>query len=183
MFLRRRGPEGLDRRRADRNAPQEWRDGLHHRDHRGGQRSGTVAVRRALRRLRDGRILHVQRPARPDRLRRPLETGGRLSATVAVDATSAGTRGLSGRRVLLPQSFAGTRLEALRRVGRRFAHRAADRRNARRRSVGLHPDQRDFDHRRPDLLTARPVLLRATSGHERGHFGFTGRRGGPGGGP
>ena len=45
----------------------------------------------------------------PDRLRRPVEAGPGLPPTVAADAASAGTRGLSGRRVLLPQPAAGTR--------------------------------------------------------------------------
>ena len=35
--------------------------------------------------------------------------------------------------------------------GRRFADRAADHRNPGRRRFGLHSDQRDLDHRRPDL--------------------------------
>ena len=54
---------------------------------------------------------------------------------------------------------------------------AADRRNARRRSLGLHSDQRNFDYRRPDLFAARSVLRRPASGHERGHFGFSRGRG------
>ena len=42
---------------------QHRRDGLHH-GHRGrGQRPGPAAVRRPLRRLRHGRVLHVQRAA------------------------------------------------------------------------------------------------------------------------
>ncbi len=51
---------------------------------------------------RDGRILHVQGPARPDHLRRPVEAGRGLPAVFAVDAAPAGTRSLPGRRVLLP---------------------------------------------------------------------------------
>ena len=35
--------------------------------------------------------------------------------------------------------------------GRGFAHRAADHRDQGRRRLGVHPDQRDLDHRRPDL--------------------------------
>ena len=35
--------------------------------------------------------------------------------------------------------------------GARFAHRAADHRDQGRRRLGVHPDQRDLDHRRPDL--------------------------------
>ena len=39
-----------------------------------------------------------------------------------------------------------------------LADRAADHRDPGRRRVGLHPDQRDLDHRRPDLPRDRPVL-------------------------
>ena len=42
---------------------------------------------------------------------------------------------------------------------RRLAHRAADHRDAGRRRVGVHPDQRHLDHRRPDLPRGRPLLL------------------------
>ncbi len=103
-----------------------------------------------------------------------------LSAAFALDAASAGTRGLSGRHFLLPQPAVGTRGQAERRTRRRLADRAADRRNAGRRGVGLHSHQRDFDHRRADLLAARLVLRRSAAGHERGHFGFPRGRGGAG---
>ena len=65
---------------ADRDAPQARRDGLHDGGRGRGQRSGPAAIHRPLRRLRDGRVLHVQGPARPDRLRRPLEAGPGLPA-------------------------------------------------------------------------------------------------------
>ena len=42
----------------------------------------------------------------------------------------------------------------------RLADGAADHRDPGRRRVGVHPDQRDLDHRRPDLPGVRPVLLR-----------------------
>ena len=54
---------------------------------------------------------------------------------------------------------------------RRLADGAADHRDARRRSVGVHPDQRDLDHRRPDLPAARPVQRRRAPGHGRRHLG------------
>ena len=103
-----------------------------------------------------------------------------LSAVVALDAAAAGPRGLSGRHFLLPQPAAGAGGQAQRRAGRRLADRAADRRNARRRSLGLHPHQRDLHHRRADLLAARPVLRRSAAGHERGHFGLARGRHGAG---
>ena len=61
-------------------------------------------------------------------------------------------------------------------VRRRLAHRAADHRDPGQRRLGLHPDQRDLDHRRPDLPGDRPVLPGHPAGHERRHFGQPGRR-------
>ena len=60
--------------------------------------------------------------------------------------------------------------------GRRLAHRAADHRDAGRRRVGLHPDQRHLDHRRPDLPRGRPLLRRRPAGRQRRHLGVARRR-------
>ena len=49
-----------------------------------------------------------------------------------------------------------------RRARRRQPHRAADHRDPGGRRVGVHPDQRHLDHRRPDLPRDRPVQLRAS---------------------
>ena len=62
--------------------------------------------------------------------------------------------------------------------GRRLAHRAADHRDAGQRRVGLHPDQRDLDHRRPDLPGDRPVLSGHPPGGERRSLGVARRLGG-----
>ena len=51
--------------------------------------------------------------------------------------------------------------------GAGVADRAAGDRDAGRRRVGLHPDQRDLDHRRPDLPGDRAVLPRHPPGGER----------------
>jgi F-type H+-transporting ATPase subunit alpha len=59
---------------------------------------------------------------------------------------------------------------------RRLADRAADHRDAGRRRVGLHPDQRHLDHRRPDLPRERPVLLGRPPGDQRRHLGVARRR-------
>ena len=55
--------------------------------------------------------------------------------------------------------------------GRRLADRAADHRDAGRRRVGLHPDQRHLDHRRPDLPRVQALLLGRAPGHQRRHLG------------
>lgn len=57
----------------------------------------------------------------------------------------------------------------------RFADRAADHRNAGRRRVRVRADQRDLDHRRPDLPGNRPVQCRYPSGRERRYLGVARR--------
>ena len=57
-------------------------------------------------------------------------------------------------------------------VRRRLADGAADHRDAGQRRLGLHPDQRHLDHRRPDLPRARPVLRGHSAGPERRHLGL-----------
>ena len=55
---------------------------------------------------------------------------------------------------------------------RRLADGAADHRDAGRRRVGLHPDERHLHHRRPDLPRDRPVQRRPAARPERGHLGL-----------
>ena len=71
-----------------------------------------AAVHRALFRLRHGRILHGSGQGRADRLRRPEQARGGLPRPVAAHPPSAGTRGLSRRRVLPAQPPAGARRTA-----------------------------------------------------------------------
>ena len=59
---------------------------------------------------------------------------------------------------------------------RRLDDRAADHRDAGRRRVGLHPDERHLDHRRPDLPRAEALLLGRAAGHQRRHLGVARRR-------
>ena len=85
-----------------------------------------------------------------------------------------GREAYPGRRVLPAQPAARARrpkTRTRRARGRRVADRAADHRDPGRRRVGLHPDQRHLDHRRPDLPRERPVLLGRPSGRERRHLG------------
>ena len=63
---------------------------------------------------------------------------------------------------------ARARREVERRTRCRFAHRAAGHRDQGRRRVGVHPHQRDLDHRRPDLprrttSSSRVCVPRSTS--------------------
>ena len=67
-------------------------------------------------------------------------------------------------------------VQAERRSRRRLADRAADHRDAGERRVGLHPDQRHLDHRRPDLPRVGPLLQGRPAGDQRRHLGLPGRR-------
>ena len=62
-----------------------------------------------------------------------------------------------------------------RRERRRIADRAADHRDAGRRCLRLHPDQRHLDHRRPDLPRDRPVQRRPAARAEHRHLGLARR--------
>ena len=92
-------------------------------------------------------------------VRRPLEARRRVPADVAPPAAPARSRGLPGRRLLPPLAAARARLQALRRARRRLADGAAGDRDPGRRHRRVHPDERDLDHRRPDLPRGRPLLL------------------------
>ena len=138
---------------------------------RPGVRPGAVQVPRPLRRLRHGPALDGERRARPRRLRRPVQAGRGLPPGVAAAAPPAGPRGVPRRRLLPAQPPARAGRQAVRRARRRLAHRAADHRDQGRRRLGLHPDQRDLDHRRPDLPPGRPVQVGRPPGHQRRHLG------------
>ena len=109
-------------------------------------------------------------------VRRPLEARGRVPADVAPPAPPAGPRGVPGRRLLPPLAPARARLQALGRAGRRLADGAAGDRDAGRRRVRLHPDQRHLDHGRADLPRVRPLLLGRAPGDQRRDLGLAGGR-------
>ena len=73
-----------------------------------------------------------------------------------------GPRGLPRRRLLPALAAARAGGEALGRAGRRLAHGAARDRDPGRRRVGLHPDERHLDHRRPDLPASPTSSTRAS---------------------
>ena len=78
------------------------------------------------------------------------------------------TRGCSSAPPSSPTSVGGGSLTAL-----------PDHRDQGRRHLGLHPDQRHLDHRRPDLLGDRPVQLGRPPGHQRRQLGEPRRQRGP----
>ena len=71
---------------------------------------------------------------------------------------------------------ARARREDERRARRRVADRAAGHRDAGRRRVGLHPDQRHLHHGRPDLPAVRPVLPGRPPCRQRRHLRLPRRR-------
>ncbi len=160
--------------REDPRGRQRARDDDHRR--RARRRGSADQVHGALRRLRDGGALPLQRQARAGGLRRPHQARLRLPPDVPAAAPPAGPRGVPGRRLLPALPPAGARGQAQRRARRRLADRAPDHRDAGRRRVGLHPDERDLDHRRPDLPGAEPVQLGRAPGHQRRHLGVARRR-------
>ena len=87
-----------------------------------------------------------------------------------------GREAYPGRRLLPAQPPARARRQAVRQEGRRQPHRAAHHRDPGRRHLGLHPDQRHLDHRRPDLPGGRPVQLRHPPRDQRRHLGEPRRR-------
>ena len=87
-----------------------------------------------------------------------------------------GREAYPGRRLLPALAPAGARREAERRARRRIADRAADHRDAGRRPLGLHPDQRHLDHRRADLPGVGPLPPGRPSGDQRRQLGVARRR-------
>ena len=175
LRLRRDRAEALDGRAVRQGAGRAGRARLLDRGRGDRLRSGADAVPRAVRGLHHGRIFPRQRHARGDHLRRSVQAGRRLSPDVAAAAPPAGPRSLSGRRVLPAFAAARARRQDERRQQGGLAHRAADHRDAGQRRVGLHSDQRDFDHRRPDLPGDGLVLPGHPSGGERRPLGVARR--------
>ena len=137
---------------------------------------GPVPVHRPVLRRRVRRALDVQRRARVDRVRRPVEAGHRVSDALAPAAPPAGTGGVPRRRLLPALAAARARREALRRARRRFADRAPDHRDQGQRHLRVHPDERDLDHGRADLPRAGPVLRGRPAGDQHRHLGLACRR-------
>ncbi len=168
LHLLRDRAEALDDRAGGEDPDRRRRHGLHHRGGRFGHRAGNHAVHRSLCGLRHGRILPRHRPARRVLLRRSFEARAGVSRNLAAAAAAAGTRGFSGRRFLSALAPAGTRRQTERQERRRFADGAAGDRDAGRRRVGLHSDQRYLHYRRPDLPGSGSFQQRHPPGHQRG---------------
>ena len=144
------GQKDVHRRaRSSHRAHRGRRDGLHRRRQRLRRRRPRRSSTSRRTPARPSARLDVRRQGRADRLRRPVEAGGRLPHAVPAAAPPAGPRGLPGRRLLPALAAARARREALRRARRRLADRAAD-----------HRDQAAATSRR----TSRPTSSRSPTG-------------------
>ncbi len=100
-------------------------------------------------------------------LRRSVQARAGVSGNFAAAAPSARTRSVSRRRLLSALAPPGARGQAAQGARRRLADGAADHRDPGRRPVGLHPDQRHLDHRRPDLPGVGSVPPGRPAGDQR----------------
>ena len=176
LHLQRDRTEAVDDRAGGADARRGRRDGIHHRRGRRRLGSGAAALHQPVLGLHDGRVLPRQRPPRAGGLRRPFEARAGVSRDLAAAAPSAGPRSVSRRRLLPALAPARARGEVEQGERRRFADGAADHRDAGRRPLGLHPDQRHLDHRRPDLPRERPVPPGRAPGDQRRQLGLARRR-------
>ena len=167
QHLRRHRPEAVEHRARHRRFGRSRRDALHDCRRGLGLRFRVQPISRAVRRRGDWRMVHGQRHGRAHHLRRFVQARRRVSPGVAHFEASVRPRSVSRRRVLSAQPSARTQRARRRKIRQRLAHRAAHHRDAGRRRFGLHSDERDFHHRRPDLSGNGFVLSRRASGDFR----------------
>ncbi len=179
MHLLRDRTEGIERATGRRAARGARRARLHD-DRRGAAcRSAGVSLRRALRRLCDGRVLPRPRPRRAGGVRRPHQARDGVPRDVGAARQAGGTRGLPGRHLLHPLAVAGTRVVPGRFAWRGHPDRAAGHRDARERHLGVHPHERDLDLRRADRARGGCVQRGQAPGDGCGTLGIPRRRLGP----
>ncbi len=136
---------------------ENGRDGIFHRRRRDRVGACADAVPRALHRRRDGRIFPRQRHARADRVRRSVEAGGRYRQMSLLLRRPPGREAYPATCSICTAACSS----APRRCRTpTVAARSPRCRSSKRRRATCRPtsDQRDLDHRRPDLPRNRPVL-------------------------
>ena len=171
LRLRRHRAEGIDRRRRRRDAAgstARWTT-----PSSSSPRAADPAPLQyiaAVRRLRHGRVLHVEGPAHAVRLRRPVQAGRRLSPASLLLRRPPGREAYPGdvfylhsrlleRAVKLSDENGGGSLTALPIIETQEGEVSA-----------YIPTNVISHHRRADLPRARPVLRRRAPGHQRRHL-------------
>ncbi len=147
MHLRGHRSEGLHRGRGGRDAPRERSARVHRRGQRRGLRPRPVPVRGAVLGGGDRLALDVRGRLGPDRVRRPVEAGGRVPRDLAPAPAAARPRSLPGRCLLPALPAAGARGQTVGRARRRLHDGAADHRDQGRGHLRVHPDERDLRSR------------------------------------
>ena len=170
LYLRRHRSEAVDDCARHFGARRSRRHAVHDRGRLAGLRFRDQPVPGAVCRGRHGRVVHGSRHGRADRLRRSVEARGCVPPGLARAQAAVRPRGVSRRRLLPAQPAARTRGARRRAARERVADRAADHRDAGRRRLGLHPDERDLDYRRPDLPGDGSVLPGRAAGDLRSAF-------------
>jgi F-type H+-transporting ATPase subunit alpha len=168
LHLRRHRPEGVVDQERDPQARRVRRDGIHDRRRRDRVGIGGDAVHRALFGLHDGRVFPRPRAGRAHHLRRPDEAGVGVPQVSLLLRVRRAAKRIPGDVFYLHSRL----LERAARVSEEYvekftkgagegqdglAHRAADHRDAGGRRHRVRADQRDLDHRRPDLPRDRPL--------------------------
>ncbi len=172
LHLRGHRPEAVDGGPGGEDPRGLRGHGAHHRGLRHRLRARAPPLHRPLRGLRHRRVLPRPRPARALHLRRPLEARRGLSRDLAPPAPAARdarpTRATSSTSTAACSS---ARPSSRTRRAAAVSHRHSHHRDAGRRHLRLHPDQRHLDHRRPDLPGVRPLQLRDPPRDQRRQLG------------
>ena len=177
LHLRRDRPEGLHRGAGLRAAARGGRDGLH--DHRHGVRlRGRAdqvdgAVRRRARWASTSCSRASTRSCMYDDLSKHADAYRQLSLLLR---RPPGREAFPGDVFYLHSRLLERACKLSDELGGRLADGAAGDRDAGRRHLGLHPDERDLDHRRPDLPRVGALLLGRPAGDQRRHLGVPRRR-------
>ncbi len=167
LLLRRHRAEALDGGAGGEDARGHRGHGLHDRGHRVRVRVGAASVRRAVRGLRHGRVLPRLGPPRALHLRRPLQARQAYRQLSLLLRRPPGREAYPGdvfylhsrlleRAAKLNDELGGGSLTALPIIETQLGD-----------VVGLHPDERHLDHRRPDLprvaISSSPAIRPAVN--------------------